>query len=367
MDPCLYGYNGMSTFSSMAYEDYSQSQYSLGMFGNRINSYTYNTQTPVYNMMFAIKYLMQTSTSIEPSTDYYTQTYVTSDDETTVYKNDYYLPIAFLTSSDIKDWDNSEGNPFEVQEDLIDKAIGVSDVFSPVEYVSTLGDEVDCEEVEDNGYYYFDKIDEDSSTGSIELTIKAVNDSNLYVYITSTDIENVNYYWNDGEEDKYQNISEPYIMDLGMHNAGDEITISLDCSSVTATAGSFQIYAYNINKDVFESAYETLKLGALDISSYSDTKIEGTIDAGYDGVLYTSIPYDEGWSIYIDGVESKTYSIGDCQLVTDITQGKHTVVLKYSPKGIKLGILITAVAWLSVIALTIIKKRKPKSNNIQIC
>lgn len=367
MDPCLYGYNGMSTFSSMAYEDYSQNQYSLGMFGNRINSYTYNTQTPVYNMMFAVKYLMQNDTSTELSTDFYTRFYQTEDEKTTVFKNDYYLPVAFTASGDIKDWFNKEGNPFEVQEDFIDRAAGVSDVFIPVEYVSSDGDGVDCEEVNENGCYGFTIIDESSDYGTIDITIRAVNNSNLYVYITSPEIENVNYYRNNDDNDKYQSISEPYIMDLGMHNAGDEITISLDCGSIDAGSSYFDIYAYNIDKDIFESAYEMLSLGALDITSYSDTCINGTVNAGYDGVLYTSIPYDEGWSIYIDGVKTETYAIGGCQLAADISEGEHTVKLKYSPKGIKYGIAITALAWVCVIALLIIKKRKQKSKDIKIC
>lgn len=362
MDPCLYGYNGMSTFSSMAYEDYSKTQYSLGMFGNRINSYTYNTQTPVYNMMFAVKYLMQNDTSLEPSTDFYTHFYQTEDEKTDVYKNDCYLPIAFAASSDIEDWNNEEGNPFEVQEDFIDRAAGVSDVFIPVEYTSTEGDGVDCEAVTENGCYTFTKFDESSDYGTVDITVKAVNDSNLYIYISSPDIENVNYYWNNEENDKYQSISEPYIMDLGMHNAGDEITISLDCGSIDTTSSYFDIYAYNIDKEVFESAYEMLNLGAMDITSYSDTKLEGKINAGYDGILYTSIPYDEGWSVYIDGVKADTYAIGGCQLAADIAEGEHTVSFRYSPKGLKYGILITAAAWICIIAVIIAKKRKNKKD-----
>lgn len=360
MDPCIYGYNGMSTFSSMAYEDYSQNQYSLGMFGNRINSYTYNTQTPVYNMMFAIKYLMQNDTSLEPSTEFYTEFYQTEDGKTTVYENDFYLPVAFTASSDINDWSNEEGNPFDVQEDFIDRAAGVSNVFVPVDYISTYGDGVECDEVTENGYYSFFKTDENSDYGTVDITIRAVNDSNLYVYITSPEVENINYYWNNDENDKYQNISEPYIMDLGKHNSGDEVTISLECGSIDAESSYFEIYAYNIDKDVFESAYELLSLGALDITSYSDTKIEGKINSGYDGILYTSIPYDEGWSVYIDGIKAETYAIGGCQLAADITEGEHTVEMKYSPKGIKYGLLITAAAWVCVIAVFIAKKRRFK-------
>lgn len=79
MDPSYYGYNGISVFSSMAYESYSELQHSLGMFGNRINSYTYNPQTPVYNMMFNIKYLIQTDVSLAPSSNLYKKKYTTKN------------------------------------------------------------------------------------------------------------------------------------------------------------------------------------------------------------------------------------------------------------------------------------------------
>ncbi|MGN1420078.1 MAG: YfhO family protein, partial [Eubacterium sp.] len=64
MDPSYYGYNGISVFSSMAYETFSGVQHNLGMCGNRINSYTYNPQTPVYNLMFNLKYFIQTDESL---------------------------------------------------------------------------------------------------------------------------------------------------------------------------------------------------------------------------------------------------------------------------------------------------------------
>ena len=54
MDPCWLDYNGVSVFSSMAYETVANLQQNLGLYGNYINSYTYNPQTPVYNAMFGI-------------------------------------------------------------------------------------------------------------------------------------------------------------------------------------------------------------------------------------------------------------------------------------------------------------------------
>ena len=67
MDPSWYNYNGVSVFSSMAYEKVANIQQDVGMFGNYINSYTYRLQTPVYNAMFGLKYIVDNdSTDMNP-------------------------------------------------------------------------------------------------------------------------------------------------------------------------------------------------------------------------------------------------------------------------------------------------------------
>ena len=369
MDPCLYGYNGISVFSSMAYEKYSGLQYSLGMLGNRINSYTYNTQTPVYNAMFNIKYLTHTDQSLTPSNDYYAHYYSAEDGKSTVYQNKYYLPIAFETSSDIEDWYCEEGNPFEVQEDFIDRAAGVSDVFVPCEFVSTETSQCDCEDVTENGVYSFSK-DADIDGGTISITIKAVNNGNLYVYLSSPEIDNVNFYWNDDEYTENQNIDEPYIKDLGKHKKGDEIRIELSLADMENESSVVDVYAYNIDKEVFESAYDLLNEGALEVTAYNDTSFEGTINAGFDGILYTSVPFDEGWSVYVDGKKAKTFEIGDCMLGANIKEGKHTVKFKYVPKGFKYGAVISVAAWLCVLVYgaycVIVKKSKKETHKADI-
>lgn len=366
MDPCLYGYNGMSAFSSVAYENYSQTQYSLGLFGNRINSYTYNTQTPVYNMMFAVKYLMYKDEAVRPSDEYYTLAYSSDNFDVNAYKNNYYLPIAFETSNDIANWIVIEENPFEQQENFINLATGVSDLYLPLIHTDTECENAYCDSIGTNGRYTFTKNDTNSDYGTVRLTLRTVNDGNAYVYITSPTVENVTYSFD--EESISQNIEEPYIYDLGYHNAGEEINVSIDVSMVNDSSSYFDIYAYNINKDVLDSAYDMLKTGELNITEYTDTEITGTINAGYDGFIYTSIPYDDGWTVYIDGEKQKTFEIAESMLATTIKQGEHTVKFKYSPKGFKYGIVITIAAWLCILAYFIIKKIFNKiDNETEIC
>lgn len=359
MDPSLYGYDGMSIFSSMAYEDYSQSQYSQGMAGNRINSYTYNTQTPVYNMFYNVKYLVKNKDTISPSNDYYKKIHTTKDNaKTEVYKNNYYLPIAFATSDGIQDWDNSEGNPFEVQENLIDLATGVKNVFVPVEYISTEADTCTCSEVTENGSYEYYDNDADGY-GTIEITLKNTLDSNLYIYVTSDAVDNVNYFWNNDADTEYQNIDEPFIKDLGSFKKGDTVRVSLDLSGTNASSSSFKIYAYNVNKELLDAAYELLSLGSMNVEKHTDTRIEGTIEAGYDGFLYTSIPYDEGWSVYIDGKKTTAFSIGESNLCTTIKAGKRQIKFVYEPTGKKKGALISLCALIALAGVEITKLVKP--------
>lgn len=368
MDPCLYGYNGMSTFSSMAYEDYSQTQYSMGMFGNRINSYTYNTQTPIYNMMYNIKYIMHKDVGVEPSSKLYTEIYKTKNNDTAVYQNDYFLPIAFETSDEIKSWEVPEGNPFEIQESFISKATGTSNVFVPLDYLSSECESVNCDDVNDNGTFFYSKTDASESYGSIDITVAPKKSGNVYIYITSPQIKNVSYYWDDNTQSENQEISEPYIMDLGYHNKGDEINISVDCADTETDESYFEIYSYSVDKDVLDSAYDLLKTGGMQVDSHSDTRIDGTINAGYDGFLYTSIPYDESWSIYIDGKKAETFKIGESQLATTIKHGEHKISFRYAPKGMKYGIIISAVIWaaIAVYAVFYIRKKKKGANLLNL-
>ena len=362
MDPCLYGYDGISTFSSMAYQNYSAQQKNIGMYGNNINSYTYHPQTPIYNMMYSIKYLIKVEESQPLSEDYYTYLSTTNDGKADIYENKYYMPIAFEVSSDIDSWSSDYENPFEAQQDFLTNAAGVGDIFIPAEFTNTEYYETGGEEVTENGTYYYTKNDPESETGSIDVTIKAVRDGDLYLCINSPEIENGDVYL-DGGEEIHLSLTDPYIMDLGWHSAGDEVTVSLECGESDQDSSYFDIYAYNIDKEAFDDAYQLLSLGAIDVTEFSDTKISGTVNAGYNGVLYTSIPYDEGWSIYIDGEKAPLVSINGCQLGCEIAQGEHTVTFKFFPRGLKEGALISAAAIVcSATWIILAKKRKIKGN-----
>lgn len=361
MDPSYYGYNGISVFSSMAYESYSELQHSLGMFGNRINSYTYNPQTPVYNMMFNIKYLIQTDVSLAPSSNLYKKKYTTKNKKANVYENKYNLPIAYCVNSNIEDWITDEGNPFEIQSDFIKLATGYSNVFKNVDYISTDFDSVTGDDVTENGTYWLNKSDASSKYGTETITLSPTIDGNLYLYVKSSDLKSITVN-SEKVSDITQNTDEEYLLDLGFHNKGDEVKVSLDGGTMESESTSFDIYCYSCDDSVLKNAYNSLSKNTLNVSSYSDTSIKGTISSKENCYLYSSIPYDDGWSVYVDGKKAETFEIGGTLLAIELTAGNHQIEYKYTPSGLVYGIAVTAITAFGLCGYYIFSKSSLKLN-----
>lgn len=361
MDPAYYGYNGISVFSSMAYESYSQLQSSLGMQSNKVNSYTYNTQTPVYNMMFNIKYLIQTDVSLAPSSNLYKKNYTTSDKKSNVYESKYNLPIAYCVNSKIDDWVTDEGNPFEIQGDFVKLATGYSNLFKPVEYNSTDFDAVSGDDVTENGTYWLEKSDSSSNYGTETVSLSPTIDGNLYLYVKSSDLKTITVN-SEKVSDITQSMEDAYILDLGYHNKGDEVLVSLDASKMESESTSFDFYCYTADDTVVKNMYNSLAGNSLNVESYSDTTIKGTVKAKENCYLYSSIPYDDGWSVYVDGKKAETFEIGGTLLAVELTPGQHKIEYKYFPVGFLYGIIISAVTVFGLCVFYIYNKSSLKLN-----
>lgn len=361
MDPAYYGYNGISVFSSMAYESYSQLQSSLGMQSNKVNSYTYNTQTPVYNMMFNIKYLIQTDVSLAPSSNLYKKIYNTSDKKSNVYESKYNLPIAYCVNSKIDDWVTDEGNPFEIQSDFVKLATGYSNLFKPVEYNSTDFDAVSGDDVTENGTYWLEKSDSSSNYGTETVSLSPTIDGNLYLYVKSSDLKTITVN-SEKVSDITQSMEDAYILDLGYHNKGDEVLVSLDASTMESESTSFDFYCYTADDTVVKNMYNSLAGNSLNVESYSDTTIKGTVNAKENCYLYSSIPYDDGWSVYVDGKKAETFEIGGTLLAIELTPGQHKIEYKYFPVGFLYGIIISAVTVFGLCVFYIYNKSSLKLN-----
>lgn len=360
MDPCWYDYNGASVFSSMAYEKTSNLQSKLGMWSNYINSYTYYPQTPVYNMMNAIQYLVDNDENYEPNPEFYRS--LMSKGKFTAYENKYCLPVAYCASTALGAWNHISDNPFEVQGDYFEKATGISGVFERIPITDSYYYNVDeMYSGFDTGQFYYYKTNP-GSEASITLVITPEVTQSCYLYI---DAPNIKSFTASGEGiDLYKSDLYAYIIDLGELKAGESVSFEMPISE--GDSGSLNFYAYGLNIDKFREGYYLLERGGMEFTDFDDSHILGTVDAQADCLLYTSIPYDPSWQITIDGEKPKSKDIvklADAYLAVKLPKGKHTVEFNYVPRGLAVGSLISAgtlTAALLYLLITAIARKKKK-------
>ncbi|NLL63562.1 MAG: YfhO family protein [Ruminococcaceae bacterium] len=371
MDPSWYGYNGLSTFSSMAYETSSNLYHNLGSFGNYINSYTYKPQTPVFNAMFALKYLVNnTETACTDPIDnadanklnpkYYTSIYTL--DKFVAYENNYALPIAYCVNKDVRGFTTVSGNPFEAQANYWERATGIDNVFRIVPITNISYNNIqDFGEISGFEVFTFNKVIPDDSAS---LTVQITPDytGSIYLYVNSNNVNAITIRNTEDTFFKTQYTSEEYIYDLGDHNAGIPLFIDIPISE--GETGTVEIYCYALDYDKFIEGYEILSANTFKIKKQTDTKITGTVTVPKDSILYTSINYDNSWKVYVDGKkldDSKIYAIADALIAIDIPKGTHEVTFKYQAKGLIPGAIISGVSLLILIALFAIQ-RKPRQD-----
>lgn len=350
MDPAWYGYNGISTFSSMAYEKLSNMQSNLGMFGNYINSYTYNLQTPVYNMMHSLKYVVDNTTEVDVADDYYTK--LMASGKFTAYKNEYYLPIGFAVDDALKLWYSGHVNPFRVQNDWFKYATGVSDVFKMMTIRDVYYFQFD--EITsglDTGDIYFSK--PDNGEGEATFLLNVPETRHCYLFVDSYSFDQITIV--KGDKSYIQNTSEPYIYDLGVVTPGE--TVSVLVTVKDKDYGYMSFYPFYVDDAALNEGYQKLKEGQLNVTSFEETKITGTVTAKEDCLFYTSIPYDEGWTVKIDGkeIDKEDYlSLEDAYLCFDLPAGEHDIEISYEQKGFKIGLMISGATVILMILVAIL-------------
>lgn len=376
MDNCWFYYPGVSTFTSMAYEDVAHLQYYLGLFGNEINSYTYNVQTGLYNSMMSIKYVVNNDEYVptdnyEPQMDdNFLYTKVDTYNDMVIYENNYWLPVAFSVDENTDtNWvynngaeNGDDNNPFAVQNDFYYNAAGIADILSPIDGV--VSDTRNIEDVDETsvkeGLFNIYKQNTNEKGNEITFKYEIAETQNVYVYFACSNVSSVlvsadDFTYNQSLENK------PYVLDLGTVEGGTEVYLSYSLKD-DSISGSVNQFVYGLDQQKFIQAYNTIKTnGVLDVSENRESYIKGTINLAEGKMLYTSIPYDKGWSVYVDGVkvgDENIVKIGNALMGVYMDAGEHTVEFKYSPRGLLLGAGLTAVGIILLIALLILKKKK---------
>lgn len=361
-DPVLYGFKGISQFSSTANVSVTRFLEGLGLMASAAgNRYYYTQSTPVINMFLNIKYLM--------AHDGYSgdETYlneVKAEGTVKLYKNNAYLPVGFAADKAIMDYQGESKIQAENQNELFRLATGLEgDVFTTVE-VKDVGHK--GLNVSKSGYgeysYQYNKPEDGSDDCYVKYNYTVPKNGPVYAVFFFDNTSGFQIKQNDvtihsfGDQ-KYKNVAA-----IGDFKAGDVITFYANVEK--EKSGNGKIYVYQADEQLLRQGLEKLSAGGIEVSNYSDTEINGKFTAENDGVFYTSIPYDGGWKVYIDGEETEVTPMKNAVVCVPVTAGEHEIRLKYCPPGFAAGAAITAGSLILFAAIWFLEKKYRKKVKI---
>ena len=81
-----------------------------------------------------------------------------------------------------------------------------------------------------------------------------------------------------------------------------------------------------------------------------------------DTYVYFSVPYDTGWTATVDGQKTDIIESGGMMMIK-VPEGQHSVVFSYVTPGMKIGELISFVAWIAFIVIATLRKREAVNAN----
>ena len=343
----------------------------------------YYGSTAITDSIFGVKYIYsntQNETNKESLAQnafmdmYYEK--VAGDENYYAYKNPYALGLAFGVDESIKtletdlkyDFTTKEGlkNPFEVQNVLFNTLLGNGEenyveFFRPIEMtknyelIGSLGSV--------GGGMEHSASSDDVNDEAFKMEFTVQNSGPLYLYFPSGYERSIKISIND--EDYVQVNDYSRIVFLGYREKGEELSISFSLPEEKFYFFKHTNYVYTLDMDEFEHAIERLAQTSLVTSENStDDHIFGSITTYEENnTIMTTIPYDEGWKVYVDGEQVETYSVyGDALMAFDIEiEGEHEIEFKYMPDiYVTTGIISVAssVVFIGLCAFELVKNKK---------
>ncbi len=339
-DGALNGYNGVSTFTSSANVRVTEFMKALGYGAkNTYNRYCYEESSPVANLFLNLKYMIERDGK-DKSSAYFRDVHHYGDVH--LLQNEAYLPLGFLTEPELADLNFSgSGGSFPFQNELFTAATGLEgEVWQRMqgEYTSIVGNGVTVEETTNTGYCSYS----DATSGST-ITYSYIADREGFCCIHLNLPKRNDYHVIvNGVELYRETISLPQMIAVGDLKPGDILDIRIACDA--GESGNMTVTAAQTDDQLFRKGYDRLAASTLELKTFENTRVEGSIICDRDGLLYTSIPQNGNWRVEVDGIPAEVTLIGDAMVGVLLTRGAHEVRFLYHNEAFSLGWKISLIS-----------------------
>ena len=335
-DGALNGYNGISAFTSSANVRVTEFLQGLGYSAkNTYNRYCFEESSPISNLFLNLKYMIERNGEVEPNA-YFNEIHRYGD--VALLQNNAYLPLGFLANTQLANAKlHLSGNRFSSQNALMEAATGIDGNYWIPMSPSTLeitSSSIELRSTTKNGYASYHA----ENSGTVVYTYTADRDGLLCIDLNQTQRNSFNIYLN-GQHLYVQSYALPQMLSIAQLKPGDVVEIRFNCKA--GESGTINVNACQLDDQLFRQAYEILAASTLELTEFTSTYVEGTVNANRDGLLYTSIPQDGNWHVTVDGKEIEPVLVGNVMISVPMTEGQHTVAFTYQNKAFDMGCKIS--------------------------
>lgn len=326
-----YSMPSVGTFCSTVSGDVVTTMGRLGFYTGA-NEFLYMGSTPFTNSILNVRYLLERDGDLNN----FAFDHVKDVEGVGIYENPYPLSIGFCVSEQVKTWNRDDNLPLNSQNSLAYAMTGDVTFFSQVTPALTVVSDT-CAVAADNQTITYTP--NQAGDAAFMVSFVAERPGDYYINCRGNSINKIHIYVN-GEElayDRYQ----IQIFHLGRLAEGDYVSIEYCYHNLSAEQRTASLYMATFDEAAYRSVYEKLRENMLQVDTYDDGYVSGRVQVNEGQTLFTSIPYDEGWSLKVDGKPAEYYKVCGAFIGIDLEPGTHTITLQYLPQGLKAGLIIT--------------------------
>ena len=348
-DPMMFGYNGLSHFSSCETTQVKEFMGKLGFAYNDLWAYYGNASTSFADCLMGLKYLIsQYDETCKP----YVQDFTYNNKF--IFKNPYALSFGFGMKDTAKEIDMNESDPFILQNKM-------AYAFSAKEY--NIYNPVDIKDIrlvnvkKDGNKYSIDNPDDEAY---LEYQLKVPNDKFIYMYFDAPNTQSTELYVNELWKQPCFTTYDRGVRECGYFEPGSTANVKIVLKQDEIEID--KAYFYYEDTDELSAWYNDVSGTTCDIEKITSSHLNALVNVDDDvTTMAFSIPYEKDWTVKVDGREVETYRIMDALLALDIESGEHQIELMYMPRGLMVGIPISTAFLIITIALYIYERKKIKS------
>lgn len=267
-----------------------------------------------------------------------------------IYKQNQSMPLGILAENPILHFRFEHRNPLDNQEIIANFIDGGKTEINYFKREKISAPELKNlrQSVGQNGLSRFERIKE-GEKASLTYSFRTTKGSSHYLTVSETLKDNNSKLYLDGK--LLPNKRSGWVKHSQVYNvssAADEdaihsLEVEIDEKKSELTVNNISLFAFD--EKAWGEAVRFQSSTGFQLTSRTDTRIEGTVNAQENTpYLFFSIPYNEGWSCFVDGKPVPIKQGLEALIMIPIKPGPHDILLRYQQPYLFQGMIVSLVS-----------------------